>query len=219
MKEINEANCHAFFALSSLIIVYAFASSQTVQSPTSENDHMLSEWPPLVRGCNSILQTVWPWLMKGDLRGLFEDKLEARSCSKLPDAVDAQLNHLSEVCQQTAGGLDRVETCKHAVEELRSCFAKFYYLRPDRCEVSVAFIWPVMVQPTFLAMLAAREPEALAILAFYSVVLYQLDGYWWMTGRGLLLLETIRRELREPWQNLLEWPIEMIKSHERLRAI
>ena len=181
---------------------------------------MLSEWPPLIRGCNSILQTVWPWLMEGDLRGLFEDKLESRSCSKLPEAIDMRLDQLSETCQKTANGPIEAEACKQAVEELRSCYAKLYYLRPSRCEVSVAFIWPVMVQPTFLSMLGSKEPEALVILAFYCVVLYQLDEYWWMNGRGDLLLETVRREVGQTWQGWLDWPTTMLHSRKQpLRAI
>lgn len=216
MERINRKNCNAFFALSSLIVVYAFASLRPCESiAAASSEHIFLESLSLIRGVNSILQTVWPWIVTGDLSGLLEDRLEARSCSELPEALEIRLGHLFTLCGTNAFDDHSEDALKHAIAELRSCFAKFYNIRASRCQVSVAFIWPVVLQPAFVSSLQALEPEALIVLAFYCVILHHLDGYWWIEGRGRHIFNSIRQGLDEKWLHWIQWPADIFELGER----
>lgn len=216
MENICRESCNAFFALSSLIVVYGFASLHPSQGVATAGVEFRSlESLSLIRGVNSILQTVWPWILAGSLGGLVEDRLEARSCSELPVSLGNRLDQLCTFCGKGTLDSDTEDALKHAIAELRSCYAKFYNKRASRCEVSIAFIWPVVLRPAFIALLQAMKPEALVVLAFYCVVLHHLNGYWWMEGRGRYIFNTVCQSLDEQWLEYVRWPTAVFESGQR----
>lgn len=216
IKNINRENCNAFFALSSLIVVYAFASLHPSSGiATAGTEHTFLESLSLIRGVNSILQTVWPWIFAGSLGGLVEDRFEERSCSELPEALESRLDQLYLLCGENSLDSDGQDALKNAIAELRSCYAEFYSKRASRCEVSVAFVWPVVLQSTFITSLQESKPEALVVLAFYCVVLHHLDGYWWMEGRGRYILNTICLSIDKEWLDWVRWPRAVVETGEK----
>lgn len=61
VPNVTDANCHAFFALSSLIVVYGFASPRKPGTGVFTDESQEStNWLRLIRGVNSILQQAWP---------------------------------------------------------------------------------------------------------------------------------------------------------------
>ena len=214
IDDIDAESCSAFFAMSSLIVVYAFASMQPSGNVDAAELKLSSlESLPLIRGVNSILQTVWPRIIRGSLAGLVEDNFELRSISELPEALEERLGRLFDLCGQNDLSSDADYGLKHAIAELRSCYAKFYHKSASNCEVSITFLWPVVVRPAFISALQDLKPEALIVSAFYCVLLHHLNGYWWMNGRGRCLLNTIRQSLDEQWLQWVQWPTAVIEEN------
>lgn len=211
MSKMTQSNCHAFFALSSLIVVFAFASPRATESlPFTEHSQEPPEWLPLIRGVHSILMSVWPWIKNGNLGGLLQDGIEQLNSQELSEAAEDQFNQLSRLCESALGEPDVLDAYRIAVQELRNCCAKLYAKRPMECEVSIALVWPVVIPQKFITMLNSRRPEALIILAHYCVILNHLDGYWWKRGWTAHLMDNIYRELDEPWHCWIQWPMSMI---------
>lgn len=212
MSKMDESNCHAFFALSSLIVVFAFASPRASESLAfTENSQEPPEWLPLIRGVHSILMSVWPWIKAGSLGGLLQDGFEQHTPRELSEAADAQFNQLSRLCEAASSEPDVLDAYKTAVDELRNCFVKLYTKTPTECEVSIAFLWPVVIPQKFIAMLNSRSPQALIVLAHYCVLLHHLDGYWWKRGWTGHLIANIIRELDESWHSWIQWPLSMVQ--------
>ncbi|KAL8840130.1 MAG: hypothetical protein Q9170_001478 [Blastenia crenularia] len=216
MNTMTETNCHAFFALSSLIVVYQFASPRTpgTLAFTFETEDSMN-WLAMIRGVNSILQPSWPWVENGPLRGLLQPGVFNTTDTRLPKPADHQLRQLAELCETAAGGNEAVQAYIDAVKALRKCFAKIFTRSSVECEIGTAFTWPVEVPDKFVELLHARNPEALVILAHYCVVLHHLDNYWWMKGWGAHLLENIYDELSQPWRDWIQWPSNTIARNER----
>ncbi|KAL9605281.1 MAG: hypothetical protein Q9179_001529 [Wetmoreana sp. 5 TL-2023] len=216
MPNPTQLNCHAFFALSSLIVVYAFASPQkrgtTVFTDQSQDS---ADWLPLIRGVNSILQQAWPWVENGPLRGLLQPGIINTVDTKLPRPADQQLRQLAEMCKGAAGGEEAVEAYVEAVKALRKCYVKIFIRASVECEVGTAFTWPVEVPDKFIQLLKAGAPEALVILAHYCVVLHHLNDYWWMRGWAAHLIENIYNELSDPWRDWIQWPSETIGRNDK----
>lgn len=216
MTDLNESNCHAFFALSSLIVVYAFASPRTPESLAfSYETQDSTNWLAMIRGVNSILMPSWPWVENGPLRGLLQPGVFEASDTRLPKPADHQLRQLAELCETAAGGDGAVEAYTAAVKALRKCFAKIFTRSAVECEIGTAFTWPVEVPDKFIQLLQAKAPEALVILAHYCVVLHHLDRYWWMEGWAAHLMENIYKSLTETWREWIEWPSSVIARNER----
>ncbi|KAI4181892.1 MAG: hypothetical protein L6R41_006344 [Letrouitia leprolyta] len=217
MNTITESNCHAFFALSSLIVVYEFASPRTPGTLAFTYDSQDStNWLAMIRGVNSILLPSWPWVENGPLRGLLQPGVFDTSETRLPKPADHQLRQLAELCETAVGGEEAVEAYGEAVKALRKCFAKIFTRSSVECEIGTAFTWPVEVPDKFVQLLQARRPEALVILAHYCVVLHHLDNYWWLTGWSAQLLENIHHELTEPWREWIQWPSSLTSKRASL---
>ncbi|KAI4148826.1 MAG: hypothetical protein LQ341_001479 [Variospora aurantia] len=216
MTDMTESNCHAFFALSSLIVVYNFASPRTPGSLAFTYDSEDStNWLAMIRGVNSILMPSWPWVQNGPLRGLLQPGVFDTSDTRLPKPADLQLRQLAELCESAIGGDEAVEAYKAAVKALRKCFAKIFTRSSVECEIGTAFTWPVEVPDKFIELLHARRPEALVILAHYCVVLHHLDKYWWLEGWAVHVMDSIYSELTESWREWIQWPSTMIARNER----
>ena len=218
MSKMDESNCSAFFALSSLIVVYGFESPKNSDSlgMFSYNGRHSDEWLPLIRGVNSILQNVWPWIKNGPLRGLLHDHQQEPPQKKLPAILEDQLTHLESLCENASDGPEAVGTYKTALAQLKACFVRMNNRPPYECEVSIAFLWPVMAPQEYITKLNERRPEALVILAHYCVILHHLDDYWWMRGWAAHIVENIDRELDDGWLYWIQWPRTVINVEQKV---
>ena len=218
MSNMDETNCDAFFALSSLIVVYGFESPKTSDSlgMFSYNGLDSDEWLPLIRGVNSILMSVWPWIKNGRLKGLLHDHQQEPPQKQLPDILNDQLSHLEDLCENASDGPEAVEVYRTALALLRASFVRMNNRPPYECEVSIAFLWPVMVPQEFMTKLNDRRPEALIILAHYCVILHHLDDYWWMRGWATHIVENIERELDNDWLFWIHWPRNVITVEQKV---
>ena len=213
MVNPDESNCDAFFAMSSLIVVYGFESPKASNSLGMFNykgEHS-DEWLPLIRGVNSIIQSVWECVSKGRLSRLLHNHKHSVLGTDLPAALTERLELLEDFCDKMNGEQDDIVACKVAVAHLRWCFERIINKAPYECEVSLAFLWPVLIPPRFLTILNSMKPEALIILAHYCIILHHLDGYWWMKGWANHLINYIQHELPGGLQTWVLWPRDVIK--------
>ena len=218
MSGMDDTNCDASFAMSSLIVVYGFESPKASDSlgMFSYQGERSDEWLPLIRGVNSILQSLWTHVKSGRLSGLLHDHEGQPAPTDLPNVLSDQLSNLEQFCDNIQGDEEDITACKMALGQLRHCFVKLNNKTPDECEVSLAFLWPVMIPERFLTMLHKKRPEALIILAHYCVILHHLDGYWWMRGWAGHIMDNIQRELRNEWQYWLEWPSHAVSVEAKV---
>lgn len=218
MTKMDESNCDAFLALSSLIVVYGFESPKNAGSLGMFDYHGQDsdEWLPLIRGVNSIIMSVYPWIKNGRLSGLLHDHIQQPPQTELPNVLNEQLTNLEGLCKKASGGPDAVEAYKTALERLKMSFVRMNNRPPYECEISIAFLWPVMIPQEYISMLNERRPEALVILAHYCVILHHLDDYWWMRGWALHIIENIRRKLDDDWQRWLQWPTNVVTVDQKI---
>lgn len=211
MPAITQSNSNAFFAFSSLIVVFAFAAPRASNSLAfTETSQEPAEWLSLIRGVHSILMSVWPWIKNGSLGGLLPDGIDAPSSRDLAETANNQFVQLSRLCENASYQQDSLDAFHETIQGLRACYVKLYAKSSSDCEVSIAFLWPVMIPHKFNVMLNSRAPEALIILAHYCVILHHLDGYWWKKGWTGHLMASIYRELDESWHSWIEWPTSLI---------
>ncbi|CAD0106005.1 unnamed protein product [Aureobasidium uvarum] len=74
-------------------------------------------------------------------------------------------------------------------------------------------IWPIEIKKHFLNMLIAREPIALLILGYYTVLMrLRSDTMWPFDAWPRKLLCRIEEGLRDDWSEYLEWPRSRVLS-------
>ena len=79
------------------------------------------------------------------------------------------------------------------------------------CEASVGLLWFNVVPTEYLTALTLRQPVALILLAYYCVLLQQIDVYWYVKGWGIQLIDAVQRSIPPSLHTWTEWPIRYVK--------
>ncbi|OBT61167.1 hypothetical protein VE03_09448 [Pseudogymnoascus sp. 23342-1-I1] len=199
--QVTSSNCLPMFIFSSLIGNHVF---HTTFKSHSENFHTFLEefvkYMQLHRGVRSVISNNW-----GLLRGLTAKALMLDDDSELPTPGEAQGNEcdsLRNLLDTADLGPATKDTYVRAVESLQWGFDA----QRVRNVVGLAFAWPIQISSEYLDLLKQRRPEALAILAYYAVMLHSHRHVWLVGGAGRYLIESISGYLGTYWENWLAWP-------------
>lgn len=102
-----------------------------------------------------------------------------------------------------------------ALEELNIIFLVVRrYLHDGREHGSVTMSWLATVNSEFVDLLYARDQTALVLLAYYAVLLKQVEYSWWLRGWSKWTLDCVLSQLSESRMKWVEWPRSHIYSSE-----
>lgn len=200
--QVTPTTCLPMFVFSSLIANHVF---YTTFKSHSENFHLFLEefvnYMQLHRGVRSVIFDNWD-----QLRELTSIALDLEDSSSLPTPGESEGNEcdsLRRLLDTADIGQATKETYKQAVDSLQWCFDA----QRVRNVVGLAFAWPIRISSEYLDLLKQRRPEALAILAYYAVMLHSHRNVWLVGGAGRYIIESISGYLGTYWENWLTWPI------------
>ncbi|KAK3998042.1 hypothetical protein QBC44DRAFT_223017, partial [Cladorrhinum sp. PSN332] len=135
-----------------------------------------------------------------------ERHCEATDLANIPDSECYPLMQLLKKSQLDESS---IQACTLAVERLQ----QLINAQQSSRTVGVAgplinFVqeWPVRVPRDYIALVKERRPEALAVLAHYSVLLHQARNCWVVGDSGSFLIRSISSYLGGDWTDWLEWP-------------
>lgn len=81
---------------------------------------------------------------------------------------------------------------------------------PGRFWTVLAQEWPLRAPNEFTDLLCQRCPEALVILANFTVLFHLARGFWCIGDAGKVLFKCVAGHLGEYWTDWLEWPMRML---------
>lgn len=72
--------------------------------------------------------------------------------------------------------------------------------------------WPIIIPDAYIQMISNRVPQALILLAHYTVLLKRNDERWWIKSKAEELLQKIYLELQRlpdghEWIQWIQWPL------------
>jgi hypothetical protein len=133
--------------------------------------------------------------------------------------------------------VDRDDEVTHAFEDLRTRFSESHNLSAFEskvyCEAITGLIrvynsqaldstsdgppnarmvtvWPITISAEYTDLLSERKPEALVVMAYYSILLHSKRAFWAVGDAGRVLLTAIKEYLGEGWFEWLTLPEGMI---------
>jgi hypothetical protein len=217
MSNITSQNCDACLAFSTIVAAYGWASSNQTgnlffsDTPTSEGEPKV-EWASLLRGVNTLLETAGEWMTSSSLKLI----LHPRPDPKLAEAVDPELSvkltALGQLWDKLPEKFNAVEV--EALNETLFLLHEDYTLvasYPDERQVdivSIVYAWPIKVPGIFIAMVKELKPEALILLAHYSLLLNRADHLWYVQGMSRRLLQAIHSKIGKEWESWIAWPLQ-----------
>jgi hypothetical protein len=104
MTNITQQNCDAVYVFSTFLVAYAWASSDGTGNlffsdpPMSDGGENTAEWVRLLRGCRTLLEGCYDWVMAGHSKIFMQLYNEQPAIFDLPDEDAAKFAVLETLC-------------------------------------------------------------------------------------------------------------------------
>ena len=106
------------------------------------------------------------------------------------------------------------ESCRLAIKYLQVGFdaalAEEEEEQSNRYEM--IFSWATLAPAKFTGLLAAKRPEALVVLGYYSLLLHYGRKTWQVGNAGAYILGIISNYLGRDWDHWLDYPQKMVSK-------
>lgn len=206
IDNLTPENCDAAFAQSivttaiSLALPQLTATRENAPSMT-ENSIMVFE---LLQGVKKILTIGRSWI---NLELFSQGEFWKDTSATLDEDTESALNQLAALNERTLVTGDEVQyrVNKEVISHLKHCFMKF----SCSSDPAPVLAWLGAVDKGFVDNLRRRLPLSLLILAYWGILLGELDGQrWWARNSGRALVSELLGGLRaeDPlWESCLGW--------------
>ncbi|PVH86717.1 hypothetical protein DL98DRAFT_510753 [Cadophora sp. DSE1049] len=224
ISQVTEGNCHAAFGCAVFIFIYAWASSHgrckvfLSSEPHTDDDGSAVEWVRVLRGATK--STV----------GISYDTMVGGPLGKLFFLWDADALSVADSCAEDIAKLDALATLwiprpetlsvdeTKALDETLSLLRETYVAMAtmgDRIDTASACLsWPIRASDLYLDLVAKQSPQALVLLAHYSLLLNMCGDLWWLHGMSRKLLQEVHKALPEKWRHWIQWPLHELVTCE-----
>lgn len=222
-REVNETNCHACFAFSTMLFTQAWASQDLSKPnylffpPTEGIAEGQVQWVKLIRGTHTILEGKWGVLAQGPLAGLFTGwgALDENRDDPVTEEEEWHLRELREAWSTSARTQEQKDILDGALRKLQRVMSMLSH-HHEIGKHPIIMSWFSTISNEYIKMLEQRMPEAVLIAVYYCIPLRLLDTAWWMNGKARNLLETLLGVLGERWTRWTKWPREKVMQEDML---
>ncbi|ENH67249.1 Sterol 3-beta-glucosyltransferase [Fusarium oxysporum f. sp. cubense race 1] len=76
--------------------------------------------------------------------------------------------------------------------------------------IQATLAWPIIISDDYIDALYLRNPEAMAVLAFYLAFVYQIRSFWIFESCKASLIEALASYLGPFWKGSISWPLSNI---------
>ncbi|KAI8250709.1 hypothetical protein K4K58_009543 [Colletotrichum sp. SAR11_239] len=164
------------------------------------------------RGVKVIIERAWPLLQDSELSpilawgiGLNRFRGQGQECDGILKLLSVSKNLSAAAARSCHRAVELVQI---AIDDVGvQTYTKAKYL----CQV--IFNWSLLVSEDFAELLAERTPEALAVFAYYAVLLHLASDLWQVGDAGPYVFGLISRHLGADWDEWLKWPRDVIEGN------
>ncbi|KAH8894577.1 hypothetical protein GQ53DRAFT_762659 [Thozetella sp. PMI_491] len=218
MSSVTRENCDACFAFSSLVASYTWVSSEQTNSlffrdEPAPKEKSNVEWVSLVRGVHTLMKASGQWIMSGPMGPMLQTRhMEPELVRAVDPEGSAKLATLRQLWSlpTTKFNVDGVQALEETLVLILSACGLIASASTDS-EIDIILVvlsWPVHIPEAFLAMVKEQKPEALVLLAHYSLILNKVDHLWYMRGMSRRLLKLIHGKIGKQWESWIAWPLQ-----------
>lgn len=207
--DVSDDNCVAVFLFSAFVgqhVLFDTFSSHGEQDSLGVLLAKFIQCLSLHRGIAAIAGRSWP-------------KLQARmppefgthgATPPAGDSVGTECAGLVQMLDRSDLGEAEGRACRAAVAILQGMLDPQRAGQGSSRRFIVVQEWPVRLSAEYVSLLSQKRPEALAVLAYYSVLLHRARDHWLVGRAGRFLIQAISEHLGQSWADWLAWPNRVI---------
>ena len=202
---VLETNCAAVLLFSSILGHHVLADTlckRDTDGIDTFSTHFL-HCIELQVGVHTVAIQAWPLLMKTELQSVLTNS--ASFTSREPKGLQcadlvARIESATSLCEEEK------QACQDAIGFLQVGFDAIgnENVEDEAHRYQMLCSWTMLLSPKFKQFLAAKQPEALVVLAYYAVLLHHGRSLWQVGDAGVYLFGIIRQYLGSQWDDWLE---------------
>ncbi|KAF2028179.1 hypothetical protein EK21DRAFT_70371 [Setomelanomma holmii] len=211
--DVNESNCVTMLLFSS-ILGHQLLAETFHKRDDNGLEGFMARYVQCInthRGIYHISKAAWGLIISSDIGPIVSRSAEFTS--RDPVGHDCQM--LKRLVDDTVDLTENEkEACQRMIDYLQVGFdalAETWHTPVYRHQM--IYSWTLLVWPELNKMLAEKRPEALIILAYYSVLLYFGKALWQVGDVGEYLFGLIKEHLGTDWDHWLQFPREQITGN------
>lgn len=213
MTHSDPSIAEKLFLFSVLTIYFALACPRKGDGALLVGESGYPEWMFLLQGTRAFISILGP-RVDGPMAPLFNhgaDRWLAREPNVEPASrVHEHLDSMRSVIALRQADVDLRSTYFKAIDELAKSFSVFDGVGSGHCDLTDAFVWVFEVAEDLLPLLKEPTQEAVAIVAFFTVLLKRLEKHWWLRGWADHLIAKSYNLLDEEHRLWIQWPLQEI---------
>ncbi|KAH8163202.1 hypothetical protein CIB48_g5041 [Xylaria polymorpha] len=213
IQDLNATRVGNLFLFSALTVFYAFGCPRRVDQLHLVDESDIPSWFFLHQGTRALSELAGTQFDE-PLAPLFRhgiDRWEAREVEQqTASPVNQHLDRLQTSIERSEPDAGLRNTYINAISELRKSFQSMECGRGQAYEVTDIFVWVFQVGDDFVPLLRAPTQSAMAILAFFCVLLRGLKSQWWLNGWADYLMAKSYALLDSEHRLWIQWPMEEI---------
>lgn len=214
LPKVTPENCSALYIFAALSCIITLASPRKPGDILMVGESGVAEWLVHFRGIRSVIISADAEIRSGPLGPMFttgQRRSLMRDAHQDDRTVEAdQLDKLLELIREASNNEQDLSVYASAIHELQGCFNVAYAPGFQGYESADVYIWLFRILDDYLSLLNERRQEALAIFAFFCVVLKRFEHPWYMNGWSTHILSRLFYLLDEQHRLWIQWPIEEI---------
>ncbi|CAF9917898.1 hypothetical protein IMSHALPRED_003777 [Imshaugia aleurites] len=202
---LTSHNQEALCAASALLSLNALASTQNRYCPPtlhSQHSSPIDDWleiSVLVRGVDAVVQNAGTSIMDGALQPLLRHR-RVEASSDGTESVESQVRrlvspHVLSALDALAPAIDHCTSSEADKEKFRAALGllktSFAIVAVDPEHESIVMAWSILLDAEFFPFVKRREPMALILLAYWTVLFGTFRDRWWVGGLSITILRHI----------------------------
>ncbi|PKX97261.1 Zn(II)2Cys6 transcription factor [Aspergillus novofumigatus IBT 16806] len=216
LASLNEDNCQYIYISAVLICLVYFGHGPRTGEFLVFSETGQAEWLVLMRGVKSILESRRAEIFSGVLEPEALEG-EAQVSEELAEELERHKGRIRDVQALIRAETDDPafkEMYDSALDSLQGVFDEVYRMRAaGKHGVNLMHLvigWLYRLPEGFVGWLEAKDPLALAVLAYWTILLKHMQSSWLMTGWHEHVLAGIHASLPEEYRRWIRWPVECI---------
>lgn len=213
MTDPDPPTAEKLFLFSVLTIFFALGCPRKGDGALLVGESGFPEWIFLLQGTRAFIRVLGP-RVDGPVAPLFRHGAD-RWLAREPDAEPVSRVHEHLDSMRSMIGLRQADAGLRdiyfkGIDELGKSFSVFDAVGGGTCDLTDAFVWVFEVAEDLLPLLKGPTQEAVAITAFFAVLLKRLDRQWWLQGWADHLIAKSYNLLDEEHRLWIQWPLQEI---------
>ncbi|KAK6214633.1 hypothetical protein LQW54_004141 [Pestalotiopsis sp. IQ-011] len=210
LDHMNDGNCDAYFFLACAIFILSLCSiGQSGTMGVSITCSDVAQSLSLLQGITGILhhKPIERWPAENTELAILFTRPGPLAEARIESPFAARLDAINPLLDTLPHGLEIMNprsVCLLALDSLRTTHRACKNAQPHIANV---WKWPTTLPPSFVDMVANRQPVALIILAHFAALLRPYEHETWVSkGWSVNVMAAVEKALDTEWQTWIEWP-------------